>query len=58
MKNVFLIGDSIRYGANRNPDYSTANSPGYGVYVTEMLKGTANVYAPTDNCRFLQYTLR
>ena len=58
MKNVFLIGDSIRYGANRNPDYSTANSPGYGVYVTEMLKGTANVYAPNDNCRFLQYTLR
>ena len=58
MKNVFLIGDSIRYGAISNPDYQTANSPGYGIYVAEMLNGVANVYAPNDNCRFAQYTLR
>jgi hypothetical protein len=58
MKNIFLIGDSIRYGASANPDYKTANSPGYGVYLEKMLKGKSNVYAPNDNCRFLQYTLR
>ena len=51
MKNVMLIGDSIRFGA-------PPNSPGYGVYVKEMLKGKADVYAPNDNCRFAQYTLR
>lgn len=50
MKNIFLIGDSIRFGA--------PGSPGYGVYVTEKLAGKANVYAPEDNCRFAQYTLR
>ena len=58
MKNIFLIGDSIRYGAVANPDYNTSNSPGYGVYVEKMLSGKAKVYAPNDNCRFLQYTLR
>ena len=58
MKNVLLIGDSIRYGASTNPDYQTSNSPGYGVYVKEMLKDVANVYAPGENCRFAQYTLR
>lgn len=51
MKNIFLIGDSIRYG-------NFVNSPGYGVYVKEKLKGRANVFAPDDNCRFVQYTLR
>lgn len=50
MKNVFLIGDSIRIGAK--------NSPGYGVFVKENLKDEANVYGPDDNCRFAQYTLR
>jgi len=58
MKNVLLIGDSIRFGAAANPEYNTANSPGYGAYVKEMLKGQANVFAPDDNCRFAQYTLR
>ena len=58
MKNVFLIDDSIRYGATSNPDYSTSNSPGYGIYVKEMLKDKANVYTPNENCRFVQYTLR
>ena len=58
MKNVFLIGDSIRVGATANPDYQTSNSPGYGVYVKELLKNEACVYAPDDNCRFAQYTLR
>lgn len=50
MKNIYLIGDSIRFGA--------PGSPGYGIYVKEKMKGKANVYAPEDNCRFLQYTLR
>ena len=50
MKNIYLIGDSIRFGAT--------GSPGYGVYVKEKLKGKAEVYAPNDNCRFAQYTLR
>lgn len=58
MKNVFLIGDSIRYGATSNPDYQTENSPGYGIYVEQMLAGLASVTAPQDNCRFTQYTLR
>ena len=58
MKNVFLIGDSIRFGAGSNPDYQTMASPGYGVYVKEMLGDVANVYAPLENCRFAQYTLR
>jgi lysophospholipase L1-like esterase len=51
MKNILLIGDSIRFGA-------PPSSPGYGVYVKEMLADKANVYAPDDNCRFAQYTLR
>ena len=50
MKNIYLIGDSIRFGA--------PGSPGYGVYVKEKLEGKANVYAPNENCRFAQYTLR
>jgi hypothetical protein len=50
MKNVFLIGDSIRFGAT--------GSPGYGVYVKEKLENAACVYAPDENCRFAQYTLR
>ena len=52
MKNIYLIGDSIRYGA------TDGNSPGYGIYVQELLRGRANVYGPDDNCRFAQYTLR
>ena len=58
MKNVFLIGDSIRFGASSNPEYKTADSPGYGVYVEEMLRDKARIFAPDDNCRFAQYTLR
>ena len=50
MKNIYLIGDSIRFGAQ--------SSPGYGVYVKEKLKRKANVYAPGENCRFASYTLR
>ncbi len=50
MKNIYLIGDSIRFGA--------PGSPGYGVFVKEKLEGKANVYAPGENCRFAQYTLR
>ena len=50
MKKIFLIGDSIRFGA--------PNSPGYGVFVKEKLEGRAEVYAPNENCRFAQHTLR
>lgn len=50
MKKIYLMGDSIRFGA--------VNSPGYGVYVKEKLNGVAEVYYPNDNCRFAQYTLR
>ena len=54
MKEIVLIGDSIRFGAhNTNP-----TSIGYGVFVKEKLQGKANVYAPNENCRFTQYTLR
>ena len=50
MKNVLLIGDSIRIGAT--------GSPGYGVFVKESLKDEAFVWGPEENCRFAQYTLR
>lgn len=44
MKNVLLIGDSIRIG--------------YGRAVKSTLEGKANVYYPDDNCRFASYVLR
>ena len=44
MKNIVLIGDSIRAG--------------YQKYVQEALEGTANVYVPNDNCKFTTYVLR
>ena len=50
MKKIFLIGDSIRFGAS--------GSPGYGVFVKEKLCGKAEVFAPNENCRFAQHTLR
>ena len=50
MKSIYLIGDSIRIGS--------ANSPGYGIYVKEKMDGKCNVFAPSENCRFAQYTLR
>ena len=50
MKNIYLIGDSIRCGS--------VLSPGYGIYVKEKLDGECNVYSPNENCRFAQYTLR
>lgn len=63
MKNIFLIGDSIRFGAREGSvgvpgSPAVTPSPGYGVYVREKLAGIANVYAPDENCRFAQYTLR
>lgn len=51
MKNVLLLGDSIRYGV-------PPKIAGYGGFVKEKLAGVANTYAPDDNCRFAQYTLR
>ena len=50
MKNIYLIGDSIRFGA--------PGSDGYDMHVKEKLQGKANVYTPNENCRFAQYTLR
>ena len=40
MKKIFLIGDSIRFGAK--------GSPGYGVYVKKKLEGKAEVYLVAD----------
>lgn len=59
MKNIFLIGDSIRFGSRIVSEYNNVKlSPGYGIYVKEKLEGVANVYGPDENCRFAQYTLR
>ena len=44
MKNVLLIGDSIRMG--------------YDKAVKNNLKNKANVYFPEENCRFASYVLR
>lgn len=44
MKKIVLIGDSIRMG--------------YDKYVKEALADVAEVYYPTENCRFSQYVLR
>lgn len=49
MKKILLLGDSIRCGSNGN---------GYDYYVKEKLKDKAEVFFPTENCRFAQYTLR
>lgn len=44
MKNILLIGDSIRKG--------------YDKAVRKSLDGIANVYFPEENCRFAAYVLR
>ena len=44
MKNLLLIGDSIRMG--------------YDKAVEKTLEGKANVYFPAENCRFVSYVLR
>lgn len=44
MKKIILIGDSIRMG--------------YDKYLTEQLEGQAEVFYPSENCRFAQYVLR
>lgn len=44
MKNLFLLGDSIRMG--------------YEATVKEKLTGKMNVFFPDENGRFAQYTLR
>ena len=44
MKNILLIGDSIRMG--------------YDKAVKKTLDGVANVYFPADNCRFASFVLR
>ncbi len=44
MKNILLIGDSIRMG--------------YDKAVKKTLDGIANVYFPDENCRFAAYVLR
>lgn len=44
MKNILLIGDSIRMG--------------YDKAVKKSLEGIADVYFPEENCRFASYVLR
>lgn len=50
MKNVYLIGDGVRY--------STDLSIGYGIFVMEELEGEAYVYSPQADCGSAQHTLR
>lgn len=45
MKKIVLLGDSIRLF-------------GYGKKVPDLLGSEYQVWQPTDNCRFAQYTLR
>ena len=44
MKNILLVGDSIRIGYDKS--------------VKESLEGKANVYFPEENCRFATFVLR
>ena len=44
MKKIVLIGDSIRLG--------------YEAYVRTAFRDVAEVYAPTENCRFAHYVFR
>ncbi len=44
MKNILLVGDSIRIGYDKS--------------VKKSLEGVANVYYPAENCRFASYVLR
>ena len=44
MKKVILIGDSIRMG--------------YDKYIKASLEGEAEVFYPSENCRFATYVLR
>lgn len=44
MKKIVLIGDSIRMG--------------YDKYVKDALSDTAEVFYPSENCRFAEYVLR
>ena len=44
MKNLLLVGDSIRMG--------------YDKAVAKTLEGKVNVYFPEENCRFASYVLR
>ena len=44
MKNLFLVGDSIRMGYDKS--------------VKKTLEGKANVLFPDENCRFASYVLR
>lgn len=44
MKNVILLGDSIRQG--------------YDEFVAEGLSGVAQVYYPEENCRFSVFLFR
>lgn len=63
MEKIFLIGDSIRFGAAAGSPGPAGTppvtpSPGYGVWVEKKLAGKVEVYAPDENCRFAQHTLR
>lgn len=44
MKKIFLLGDSIRCG--------------YDAYVRESMENVAEVFYPSENCRFASYILR
>jgi hypothetical protein len=44
MKKIVLIGDSIRMG--------------YDKYIKDALSGSAEVFYPSENCKFAEYVLR
>lgn len=53
MKNIYLIGDSIRVGTT-----SGVVTPGYELFVRKKCDGKYGIYSPEENSRFAQYTLR
>lgn len=50
MKQVFLLGDSIRMGHD--------GSGGYERCLRALWEGKCRIYAPAENCQFAQYALR
>ena len=44
MKKVYLLGDSIRMG--------------YEPFVRQKMTGLADIFSPSENCKFAQFTLR
>lgn len=50
MKQVFLLGDSIRIG--------NGGGVGYEYFLRQQTQGRWNCWSPVENCQFAQYALR